>query len=83
MGRIGTILVFECMCSGAYYFFPIFFRGIYVHTHEVPYGGIFEKNYNSFSFFLLKLRVPIHPRDGLNENINHMATTGPCDPNRG
>ena len=34
-------------------------------------------------FFLLKLRVPIHPRDGVNRNINQMATTGPCDPNRG
>ena len=42
-----------------------------------------KKNNNSFLFILLKLRVPIHPRDGVNRNINHMATTGPCDPNRG
>ena len=38
-----------------------------------------KKNNNSFLFFLLTLRVPIHPRDGVNRNINHMATTGPCD----
>ena len=62
-------------------FYQFFFRGIYVHTHEVSYGRIFEKKH--FFLFLLKLRVPIHPRDGLNRNINHMATTGFCDPSRG
>ena len=83
MGWIGTILAFECVCSGAYYFLPFFFRGIYVHTHEVLYGGIFEKKTITVFRFLLKLRVPIHPRDGVNRNINQMATTGPCGPNRG
>ena len=74
-------MVFECVCSGAYYFLPIFFRGIYVHTHEVPSGAIFEKKQKQF-FFKIKLRVPIHPRDGVNRDINHMATIGHCDPNR-
>ena len=40
----------------------------------------FKKKKNNCFFFSLKLHVPIHPRDGVNRNINHMATTGPCDP---
>ena len=59
--------------SGSSWSSLVFWR-IYVHTHEVSHGDIFEKKSNTLLLLLLlKLRVPIHPRDGVNRIINHMV----------
>ena len=50
MGWIGMISAFECVCSGAYYFLPIFSKG-FMYTHEVSYGSIFEKKATTAFFY--------------------------------